>query len=129
MNQLSTVFKALSDPLRLRILRLLLQNGREAYGEELATALRIPAYQLSRHLKVLKTTGLINERREGRWVYYSLDKEHQALLRPLRQLLTHPNGSRAHRNGGRAGTKREPTRRREPDLASWDSGPAIAGIL
>ncbi len=89
MDHLVGVFKALSEPLRLRVIHLLLSNGKEAYGEELATALDVPAYQLSRHLKVLRTSGLIHERKAGRWVYYSLDKSNgnPRLLASLRQLL------------------------------------------
>jgi len=90
MGKLSLIFKALSDPLRLRIVRLLLRNGKEAYGEELARALDIPAYRLSRHLKVLKATGLINERRVGRWVYYSLTKRNGQLLGTLRRIIADP---------------------------------------
>ena len=87
MRELGLLFKALSEPLRLRIIHLLLTNGKEAYGEELAKALQIPAYRLSRHLKVLKTSGLIAERREGRWVYYSLANRNGQLLRALRRLI------------------------------------------
>lgn len=92
MEQLSQLFKALSEPLRLRIIRWLLSTGKEAYGEELANALGVPAYQLSRHLKVLKATGLIHERKEGRWVYYSVAKHngHGIILSALKRLLIEP---------------------------------------
>jgi ArsR family transcriptional regulator len=90
MDRLSHVFKALSEPLRLRILRLLLAQGKEAYGEELARALSIPPYQLSRHLKVLRSSGLVQERKEGRWVYYSIATAESGgrVLASLRRLLT-----------------------------------------
>ena len=89
MEHLSLVFKALSEPLRLAIVQWLFANGKEAYGEELAKALSIPAYRLSRHLKVLKASGLIHERRQGRWIYYSIAKANGngRLLGTLRRLL------------------------------------------
>jgi DNA-binding transcriptional ArsR family regulator len=89
MERLTSVFKALSEPLRLRIVQWLMIHGREAYGEELASALSVPPYQLSRHLKVLTATGLVQERRAGRWVYYSITKGtgHAALLSVLRRML------------------------------------------
>jgi len=124
MNELSQVFKALSEPLRLRILRRLLTNGREAYGEELAEALGIPAYRLSRHLKVLISTGLVTERREGRWVYYSLAKNHGhgQVLVSLRHLLANAKPPR-----------RRKIRRARPALVpeqvNWNEGPAIPGML
>ncbi|MBI3088364.1 MAG: helix-turn-helix transcriptional regulator [Candidatus Omnitrophica bacterium] len=124
MQQLSQVFKALSEPLRLRIIRQLLTNGREAYGEELAGALGIPPYQLSRHLKVLTATGLVTERREGRWVYYSLAKNHGhgQVLVSLRPLLTHAKPPR----------RRKMRRARQalaPEQVNWNNGPAIPGML
>jgi len=107
MERLSRIFKALSDPLRLRIIRQLLANGKEAYGEELAKALAIPAYQLSRHLKVLKTTGLIHERREGRWVYYSVAKHNGSghLLTALRRLMAESVESDGERQVSRGRAK------------------------
>ena len=96
MRELSLVFKALSEPLRLQIVRLLLNNGREAYGEEIAKSLGIPAYRLSRHLKVLKATGLVCERRAGRWVYYSLPNTTDHLSAALRELIAHAGMERSN---------------------------------
>ena len=142
MGELSILFKALSEPLRIRIVRLLLDNGREAYGEELANALGIPAYRLSRHLKVLRTTGLINERREGRWVYYSLAKRNGQLLRALRRIIADavvsaPDGGSA-RSATPSGRRKNQAVRRSPrkprtlvdeEGFNWNEGPAIPGIL
>ncbi len=107
MEQLNLIFKALSEPLRLRIVQVLLANGREAYGEELAKELDVPAYQLSRHLKVLKTTGLIHERKEGRWVYYSLAKHNgnNRLLGALRRLLVESEPAQPRPSPRRTPTK------------------------
>ncbi len=139
MGKLSTIFKALSEPLRLRILRLLLDHGKEIYGGELARALGIPAYQLSRHLKVLRTTGLINGRREGRWVYYSLTETDGDLMRALRQLITQAHLTELPADGhgpatlagrrGKRGLRRRAAPVKKEEVFNWDQGPAIPGIL
>ena len=66
-------FHALSDETRLEIVRLL------SHGErcvcELQDVLGAAQSRLSFHLKTLKDAGLVTDRREGRWVYYSLSRE------------------------------------------------------
>lgn len=65
------LFRALADDTRLRILRHL------AAGEccvcDLTAELGVAQSLLSFHLRVLKESGLIRDRREGRWAYYALD--------------------------------------------------------
>lgn len=70
---LSARFQALSDEKRLRILHLL--RGGEQCVCDLTEALDVGQSLLSFHLKSLKEAGLVNDRRDGRWVYYSLDRE------------------------------------------------------
>ncbi|MCB9757011.1 MAG: helix-turn-helix transcriptional regulator [Candidatus Omnitrophica bacterium] len=65
------IFKALGEPTRLRILRLLLKTGKEACGCELVDSILTPQYNLTKHIDVLMAAGLIKSRKEGRWVYYS----------------------------------------------------------
>ena len=138
MEKLSELFKALSEPLRLRIVRYLLRNGRDAYyGEELAKALGIPPYRLSRHLKVLKASGLVTERREGRWVYYRLAKPNGWLLAAIRRLLAEATEPSASPRDGQPGRGDTPVRRRlthrqkaqRPVVVDWDDGPAVPGML
>ena len=64
------VFKALGDPLRVRMLNLLLSGGEPLCVCEIVDALRLPQYQVSRHMAVLKRAGLVGTRREGTWVYH-----------------------------------------------------------
>ena len=64
-------FHALSDATRLDIIRLL--SGGERCVCELTDALGAAQSRLSFHLKVLKDAGVVTDRREGRWVYYTLD--------------------------------------------------------
>lgn len=66
-----TVFKALADPTRRRILRLL-DQGELAAGE-IASHFAISAPSMSHHFAVLKEAGLIRARREGQQIFYSLD--------------------------------------------------------
>ena len=70
------LFKALADPNRLRVLDVLMDG--DSCNCELTEKLGLPANLLSHHLRVLRKVGLINSRRDaidGRWIYYSIDKE------------------------------------------------------
>ena len=67
------LFHALSDETRLEVLDHL--KGGEQCVCELMDALKAAQSRLSFHLKVLKDAGLIQDRREGRWMYYALDRE------------------------------------------------------
>jgi ArsR family transcriptional regulator len=66
-------FHALSDSTRLEILQLL-TNGERCVCE-LTDALDAAQSRLSFHLKTLREANLVTDRREGRWVYYSLNPE------------------------------------------------------
>jgi ArsR family transcriptional regulator len=74
MKEFTEKFKALADETRLRILYLLINSNTELCVCEFTDALEIPQYNISRHLKILKNVGLIQERKEGRWVYFGLTK-------------------------------------------------------
>lgn len=67
------LFHALSDETRLRILERL--RGGERCVCELTDALDAAQSRLSFHLKVLKEAGLVADRREGRWMYYTVERE------------------------------------------------------
>lgn len=67
-----TLFQALSDSTRLRIIHLLVMTDEEICLCELVDALLEPQYNLSRHLKVLRQAGLLTSQKEGRWVYHRL---------------------------------------------------------
>ncbi len=70
MKTATNIFKALSDETRLRVIKLL--EERELCVCELMQVLDMSQPRISRHLGVLKNAGLVNDRREGKWVYYSL---------------------------------------------------------
>ncbi len=70
-----SLFQALADETRLRIIRLLATTDEEACLCELVDSLQEPAYKLSRHLKILRQAGLLSSQKEGRWVYHRLVSE------------------------------------------------------
>ena len=70
MQEIVNLFKALSDPTRLRVL-LLLQYG-ELCVCEVEEVLGMKQSRVSRHLNILRSAGLTEARYVGRWVFYSL---------------------------------------------------------
>jgi ArsR family transcriptional regulator len=68
----SKVFKALSDSIRLRILGLL--SSREMCVCEVMVALDLTQPTASHHLRILENVGLVKDRKEGKWVFYSMGK-------------------------------------------------------
>jgi ArsR family transcriptional regulator len=73
LERTALLFRALADPTRLGIIDKL--RGGEQCVCDLTDALEAGQSRLSFHLKCLKDTGLLRDRREGRWVYYSLNPE------------------------------------------------------
>lgn len=74
MEKYVDLYKALSDKMRLRIMWVLCQANQELCVCEIMDSLNENQYNVSRHLKILKNSGLVQERKEGRWVFYSLTK-------------------------------------------------------
>ncbi len=72
MEKLLLIFKALSEETRLRILKLL-ENG-ELCVCDITDALDMTQPNISFHLGMLKEAGLIKDRKNGRWIHYSLDE-------------------------------------------------------
>jgi len=73
VDRISRQLKALSDPNRLRIIDRL-RSGERCVCD-LTDALDAGQSLLSFHLKSLKDAGLVTDRREGRWAYYTLNTE------------------------------------------------------
>jgi ArsR family transcriptional regulator len=71
MNDILNIFKALSDETRLRILKLLEQG--ELCVCDIVAALDMIQPKVSFHLGVLKDAGLIKDRKQGKWIHYSID--------------------------------------------------------
>ena len=73
---LAPLFKALGDPVRLRLLSLIAcHDGGEACVCELTDAFDVSAPTISHHLKVLREAGLITSERRGTWIYYRISPE------------------------------------------------------
>ena len=88
---METLFKALADRTRLRILGLLLAG--EVCVCDLQDSLRSPQSKVSRHLAYLRRAGLVDTRREGLWVHYRLatlaDPVQAAIVDAVSHALTH----------------------------------------
>jgi len=69
---LSQFFKCLSDETRLRCITLLQKEGKLCVCE-LTTALDLSQPKISRHLAFLRQSGLLQDSREGQWVFYRIN--------------------------------------------------------
>ena len=69
LRELPPIFKALSDPTRLRLLSLLSEG--EVCVCFLSDVLKLVQPKVSRHLAYLKRAGLVTARREGKWMHYA----------------------------------------------------------
>jgi ArsR family transcriptional regulator len=84
---METVFKALADSTRLRILGLLLAG--EVCVCHIHEALRIPQPKASRHLAYLRRAGLVTARRAGTWMHYQLAELPDPVMSVVQQSVTH----------------------------------------
>jgi ArsR family transcriptional regulator, arsenate/arsenite/antimonite-responsive transcriptional repressor len=75
IEDVSQTLKLLGDKTRLTIIILLGQ--RECCVCELVEILQMSQPAVSQHLRKMKDTGLIKERRNGQWIFYSLNSEHK----------------------------------------------------
>lgn len=73
MKQLIRIMKALSDPNRLKIIKML--QRRHMCVCEVQAALGVSQPTVSNHLKALETAGLVESAKEGQWVNYSLARD------------------------------------------------------
>ncbi len=93
MRHVIRLLAALTDPTRLRLLRLL--SRQELCVCELMDALRMPQYKVSRHLRKLRAAGIVEATRRGRWMHYRINTVgepnglRQELLEVLNVHLSH----------------------------------------
>lgn len=94
LTTLETLFKALADTTRLRILGLLLDG--EVCVCNIHESLGLPQPKVSRHLAYLRRAGLVEARKDGLWVHYRLtrmaDPVMQALLDAAGHAIGHLDG-------------------------------------
>ncbi|MBN1439441.1 MAG: winged helix-turn-helix transcriptional regulator [Anaerolineales bacterium] len=74
LDQISVTFKALGDPQRLKILRLVATKKHDFYVSEIAKKLGITNSAVSQHLKVLKNARIVEPVRDGFHTYYRMRK-------------------------------------------------------
>jgi ArsR family transcriptional regulator len=90
MQNLARVFKALSDESRLRIINILVHSG-ELCVCDIERVMGFTQTKVSRHLSYLKRAGLVDDRRQGLWMLYSIarpkNEEHRQLLDCLHEIL------------------------------------------
>jgi ArsR family transcriptional regulator, arsenate/arsenite/antimonite-responsive transcriptional repressor len=119
LDTLETVFKALADRTRLRILGLL------AAGEvcvcDIHESLALPQPTTSRHLAYLRRTGLVATRKQGLWVHYRLADLPDPVTRTVVEAVSHALGHVAA-----AERDRRRLARRNPELAQTSSEPCCA---
>lgn len=77
MDTTTVIFRALADPTRRQILQDLREG--ELTAGDIASRFTITASSVSRHLGVLKSAGLVEERRDANRVFYSLVEDRLAL--------------------------------------------------
>lgn len=85
------LFKCLADETRLRITLLLVAEG-ELCVCELMAALEESQPKVSRHLALLRTQGILSDRRQGQWVYYRLNPALPDWIGHLLQQVLAANG-------------------------------------
>jgi ArsR family transcriptional regulator len=76
LTEVAAILKALAEPNRLRIFAELMSG--DSCNCELKENLELPPNLLSHHLRVLSDAGLVTSRRDvldGRWIYYTVDRE------------------------------------------------------
>ena len=73
LRKYEATMKAVADPTRVRILKML--EAGELCVCQIIAVLALSPSTVSKHLFLLKSAGLVNDRKEKKWVHYSLDRE------------------------------------------------------
>lgn len=90
MEQFVEQLKAVGDVTRLKIIRLIMEARQDLCVCEIMDAIEDSHSNVSRHLKILRAAGLVKEKKEGKWAYFSLaDPDspfHRNLLQAVRNM-------------------------------------------
>jgi ArsR family transcriptional regulator, arsenate/arsenite/antimonite-responsive transcriptional repressor len=87
MEQFVKQLKSLGDASRMKIIRLLCEANDDLCVCEIMDAIEDSHSNISRHLKILRAAGLVNEKKEGRWAYFSLADSDSAFHKNLLQTI------------------------------------------
>jgi ArsR family transcriptional regulator len=80
-QELALLFKAVADPMRLRLLSMIAcHEGGESCVCDLTDAFNVTPPSISYHLKILREAGLISSDRRGTWVYYRVNPDVMARM-------------------------------------------------
>jgi ArsR family transcriptional regulator len=90
----ATLFKALGDPARVRIVNLLAACGGSVCACEFEPSLGLSQPTVSHHLKKLTDAGLLDREQRGKWAYFSINAEAAARLAGLVDLAEVSDGDR-----------------------------------
>ena len=74
----AVVFKALSDPARVKIVQLIAERGEPICACEFVPTLGLSQATVSHHLKKLTEAGLLEREQRGKWAYFSLQELEEA---------------------------------------------------
>jgi len=88
MKEIIRALKALSDPTRLRIFFLLME--RDLCVCELMFVLDMPQSRVSHQLRLLRDADLVDDKREGRWIIYTIPPSVKESLAPLLRQFAGP---------------------------------------
>lgn len=88
MKEIIKAFKALSDPTRLRIFLLLLE--RDLCVCELTYVLEMSQSRISHQLRLLRDSNLVEDKREGRWIIYTIPQRVREDLEPFLRRIAGP---------------------------------------
>ena len=113
-----TILKALADETRLRVVEMLLTGPHCV--EEITARLKMSQPRVSRHLRILRESGLVETRRDRRRVYYSLAEENDALRTRILEFLEDwlPGAARSGRSERK--TSSDPSRLPPPAVSELE---------
>lgn len=114
IEELETLFQALGDRTRLRLLNLM--NGTEVCVCFFVEVLDEPQPKISRHLAYLRSSGLVASRRDGKWMHYSLTPPKSSTARKILEATLESIAGEPEMRRDRAALSRACCSPRAPEL-------------
>jgi ArsR family transcriptional regulator len=99
--EVARAFKALGDPVRIRLLSLIASARDEICVCDLTPGLAVSGPTISHHLRVLREAGLVDCERRGTWVYYRVRAERLRWMASLLAAVESATGQGAETDSGR----------------------------
>lgn len=87
LERVAKVAKALADPNRIEIMRLLAHQAGPLCACDIVQHFELSQPTVSHHLRILKEAGLLRSRRRGLWAFYEIEPEGLGVLYGINQLL------------------------------------------